>query len=235
MRDTIEESLRIEKIVCRGDERKYYRFRPAKFYGGIATADCLGCSLRCIFCWSWKNLSRSEEIGRFHTPDQVAEKLTGIARRYAFRQIRLSGNEPTLGRGHLIQVLRKIPGDLHFILETNGILLGGDRSYAEELSPFANLHVRVSLKGASREAFSRLTGCRPEGFDLQLEALRNLRRHRIDCHPALMACSSSQREIRELLRIMEEIGFNPASVEHEELILYPAVEKRLREAGLSIE
>jgi uncharacterized Fe-S cluster-containing radical SAM superfamily protein len=31
------------KIVGSGEKRKYYRFRPAFYYGGIATADCVGC------------------------------------------------------------------------------------------------------------------------------------------------------------------------------------------------
>jgi uncharacterized Fe-S cluster-containing radical SAM superfamily protein len=32
---------RLGKIVSSGEKRKYYRFRPAPFYGGIATADCV--------------------------------------------------------------------------------------------------------------------------------------------------------------------------------------------------
>ncbi len=36
-----------EKTVCENNRRRYYRFRPARFYGGISTADCVGCCLRC--------------------------------------------------------------------------------------------------------------------------------------------------------------------------------------------
>ena len=39
MYDPITLSRKIESIVCQGSRRKYYRFRPAGFYGGIATAD----------------------------------------------------------------------------------------------------------------------------------------------------------------------------------------------------
>jgi uncharacterized Fe-S cluster-containing radical SAM superfamily protein len=42
-----------QAIVSRGRLRKYYRFRWAGYYGGIATADCVGCCLRCLSCWSW--------------------------------------------------------------------------------------------------------------------------------------------------------------------------------------
>src|SRR3990172_750148 len=49
-------------------------------------------------------------------------------------RVRISGNEPTIGWEHLIDVLARIPKDLLFILETNGILLGADPDYAEDLS-----------------------------------------------------------------------------------------------------
>ncbi len=39
MYDPFTLSRKIESIVCQGSRRKYYRFRPAGFYGGIATAD----------------------------------------------------------------------------------------------------------------------------------------------------------------------------------------------------
>ena len=47
--DPIKRSEETAKVVLRNDLRKYHRFRPARFYGGIATADCVGCCLRCIF------------------------------------------------------------------------------------------------------------------------------------------------------------------------------------------
>ncbi|RLF22604.1 MAG: molybdenum cofactor biosynthesis protein MoaA, partial [Thermoprotei archaeon] len=51
--DALKLSEAIEKIVVRGVERKYYRLvRGGRWYGGIATADCCGCNLRCVFCWS---------------------------------------------------------------------------------------------------------------------------------------------------------------------------------------
>ncbi len=162
------------KEVCSGDSRKYYRFRPARFYGGIATADCVGCCFRCVFCWSWKVVSRAKTSGQFYSPEDVARRLTGIARKKHLKKMRISGNEPTICREHLIKVLENIDENYLFILETNGILIGSDESYARELSRFSNLFVRVSLKGACGEEFSRLTGAVPEGFDLQLKALENL-------------------------------------------------------------
>ena len=121
--DPLEEARLAAQVVCRGDRRKYYRFRPAKFYGGIATADCLGCCLRCLFCWSLPKVIAPGRCGKFYSPAQVAGKLTHIALKKGFHQLRISGNEPTIARDHLIKVLELIPKNRLFILETNGILL----------------------------------------------------------------------------------------------------------------
>jgi uncharacterized Fe-S cluster-containing radical SAM superfamily protein len=176
MYDPVARAIEIEKQVVRGSKRKYYRFRGARFYGGIATADCVGCCLKCAFCWGWNKVVNPGGAGKFYTPQRVVERIVSITQKRRFHQARLSGNEPTLGREHLLGVLSYLPRDISFILETNGILLGDDPGYAEKLSTFENLHVRVSLKGCNTEEFSRLTDAEPRGFELQLKALENLRR-----------------------------------------------------------
>ena len=121
--------------------------------------------------------SRHRECGAFYHPDSVEQKLMRIAGKKRFRQVRISGNEPTIGWEHLVKVLDLIDGRYLFILETNGILIGAHEAYAEDLSGSGNLHVRVSLKGTCGEEFSRLTGAFPEGFDLQIKALEHLVHH----------------------------------------------------------
>jgi uncharacterized Fe-S cluster-containing radical SAM superfamily protein len=46
----------LEKHVTRDYERKYYRFRVDRWYGGIVTVDCVGCGLFCKFCWVSDNV-----------------------------------------------------------------------------------------------------------------------------------------------------------------------------------
>ena len=225
---------KMREVIGSGEKRKYYRFRPAPFYGGIATADCVGCCLKCLFCWSWHIIIQPEKVGRFYSPEEVARSLFSIARKKGFHQVRISGNEPTLHRSHLLGVLQLIPKEIHFILETNGILIGHDPSYAKDLSRFSNLYVRVSLKGACPENFKRLTGVNPEGFDLQLKALENLVEEGVDCFPAVMANFSSQDEIRQLRQRLKVIRPDFAEFEEEELILYPFVEKNLKKVGIPI-
>ena len=221
------------KIVGSGEKRKYYRFRPAFYYGGIATADCVGCCLKCLFCWSWHIVTQPEKTGRFYSPEEVARNLVSIARKKGFHQVRISGNEPTLHRPHLLKVLELIPKEIRFILETNGILIGYDSSYAKDLSRFPHLYVRVSLKGACPEDFTRLTKAKPEGFHYQLKALEHLVEEGVDCFPAVMANFSSQEEIKKLRQRLKGIRSDFEDFEEEKLILYPFVQENLKKAGIS--
>jgi len=130
MFDPIKLAKETEKIVCKDDKRKYYRFRPAPYYGGIATADCVGCNLHCIFCWAWNVVSAPAKMDTFYSPKEVVDKLTSIAKKKGLSQLRISGNEPTLCKNHLLKVLELIPSSYRFILETNGLLIGYNRTYA---------------------------------------------------------------------------------------------------------
>jgi uncharacterized Fe-S cluster-containing radical SAM superfamily protein len=231
--DPADLAKKLENIVLRGNQRKYYRLaRAGRWYGGIATADCCGCPLRCVFCWSDKSRDDPESVGTFYGPREVARALAKCARKHDYRLVRISGNEPTLGRDHLLEVIRAVEqAGYAFILETNGILM--DLSLAKTLSSFANLHVRVSLKGTNSEEFTRLTGARPEGFSLQLSALENLLLTGTSCHPAVMTSFStpdSLDQLRETLRIISpDLDSN---LEVETVILYPHVAEKLRRDGL---
>ncbi len=95
--DPLAKAEEAARIVCQGERRKYHRFRPARFYGGIATADCVGCCLSCAFCWSWHQVARPQDCGRLYTPQEVAGQLTAIARKRGYPQVRISGNERSSG------------------------------------------------------------------------------------------------------------------------------------------
>jgi uncharacterized Fe-S cluster-containing radical SAM superfamily protein len=222
------------RIVSSGEKRKYYRFRPAPYYGGIATADCVGCCLRCLFCWAWQVVTQPEKAGRFYSPEEVTRHLISIARKKGFHQVRISGNEPTLHRSHLLKVLDLIPKEIRFILETNGILIGHDPSYAKDLSHFPNLYVRVSLKGVCPEDFTKLTKTKSQEFEYPLKALEHLLEEGVDCFPAVMANFSSQEEIKKLRTKLKAIRPDFEDFEEEELILYPFVVDHLERAGIPL-
>ena len=233
----MELAERVERLVVRGLERKYYRVaRATRFYGGSAAADCVGCNLRCVFCWSGVPRDQPERVGRFYAPEEVYEALARVAAGRRFRYVRVSGNEPTIGWRHLIRLLELFEEDgrFTFILETNGVLIGARREYARDLARFSVVHVRVSLKGCSEESFHRLTGAKPEAFKLQIAALRNLADYGVPHHPAVMATFCSRGALERLAeRLAEEVGPGEAySLELEGLIVYPHVRRRLEAAGL---
>jgi len=236
MYDPIELAGRLEEIVARGDERKYYRFRAARFYGGIATADCVGCCLRCAFCWSRAPLTNPERVGRFYNPEQVFTELNTIAKKHGYSQLRISGNEPTIGRRHLLCLLGLVEKtDYSFILETNGILLGADPIYAQTLGKFEKLHVRVSLKGCDAEQFSQLTGAEPRAFELQLAALRNLLDAGVGCHAAIMQEFAPKDKLDQLKQRLSAIDRSLAQeLEFEYLIPFPHVIQGLAKRGVLV-
>jgi uncharacterized Fe-S cluster-containing radical SAM superfamily protein len=240
MYDALVRHRSIESIVTRdtaqGQLRKYYRFRADRWYGGIATADVVGCGMLCKFCWvSESILERPDSSGQFLAPVVVAQKLMRVAIGKRLVQMRLSGGEPTIGRPHLLKVLSEIEEQhrFRFILETNGILLGADPTYCTELAAFRCLHVRVSLKGSCEDEFERLTGAEGGGFKQQLDALSNLRDAGVSCHPAVMSSFSTERDICQLRDRLSKIERKLANdLELEEVIRYPRAERRLQKFNL---
>ena len=237
--DPVQRHLAIEKLVVRegveGQEKKYYRVRTARWYGGIVTADCVGCGLLCKFCWvSDKVMNRPAEVGKFYTPDEFAHRLVALAKKRGLRQLRISGGEPTIGKSHLLQLLDHLEKeDCRFILETNGIPIAYDESYAKELSKYDFVHARVSLKGCSGEEFSMLTGAKSEGFKLQLKSLEKLIEADVSCHPSIMASFSPRKNLNALIKRLESMGSELAmELEIEDLILYSHVINRIQKYGL---
>lgn len=218
----------IERIVTKENKKKYYRFRSTRFYGGIATADTVGCNLRCKFCWSTNSVWNPKNTGSYYSPNEVAEKLIDIALSNGFNQMRISGGEPTIGRQHLIGVLENISTDFLFILETNGILLGADRTYVHELNSFKNLHVRVSIKGCSPDEFFWLTGFK-DGFSYQMKALENLKDENINFNIALV---SVKKDKNKFFNILDKMNLEKILIEEEIIKLYPKVRKRLANEGM---
>jgi len=229
MYDPLELSKKIEKIVIENNLKKYYRFRPTGFYGGIATADTVGCNLRCKFCWSSNSVWNTTNTGEFHSAEEVANTLQNIADKKGYHQLRISGGEPTIGKQHLINVLENIKTTYAFILETNGILLGYDKKYVEDLSVFDNLHVRVCLKGLDSEEFSLFTGAE-KGFEYQLKALQYLRDKQMNFNIAFV--SMHQEKKQDFFQRLIEMNLDKVMIEEEEIKLYPMVRKRLQKEKL---
>ena len=239
--DPLKLARRTELIVTRqgpaGLERKYTGFYSVPVYRGIATGYATGCCLRCIYCWSDWSRDFPERFGRFHSPREAAQNLfrtaeEGILYSDYWRKLipkvsklRLSGCEPTIGKEHLLSVLRSVQESEYplFILETNGITLGDDRDYVKRPAKFKDkIYVRVSFKAATPEGFTQRTGAIGKFYELPFRTLKYLLDERIHARAAAMTDPKimPKEERRLLIQMLEEIDpkANYAETLEEEVI-----------------
>jgi len=234
--DPIELARLTEAKVSRGSSRKYTDFYCVGVYGGISTGYTVGCCLRCIFCWVDFSRDFPDEYGDFYPPEEVAHRLIANARRKRISKLRISGGEPMLCREHLLGVLDLIEGrGFTFILETNGIPLGHDDSYAQELARYGDVYVRVSLKAGTAEGFQERTGAKGEFWELPFRAIESLMRAGVDFHVAAMTDPRLMppEERENLLHELRRTGYD-GYLEEELCDPYPTSLVRLQAAGWEI-
>ena len=238
--DPLKLAKQTERIVCRGDSRKYTKFYCTRVYRGIATGYTCGCCLRCIFCWVNWSRDFPEKYGTFSSPTEAFENLSRIARKAQISQLRVSGAEPTLGKTHLLALLEKVEASAFrlFILETNGILIGADPDYAKQIARFKKVHTRVSLKAGTPEAFTTKTGAKPESFNLPFQGIVNLLEAGASFHVAAMSADTRIMAKRERENLFSRLAsIHPALVDNlEEEVVdpYHTTLERLRHAGVKL-
>lgn len=239
--DPLERAQEVEELVMKNLRRKYYRLRPARYYGGIATADLVGCNLLCAYCWNYnRNLRPSECDGRYYNCTEIAKGLLTIARRKGFNRIRLSGAEPILGErsfDHLVGVLaeiRNVDPTMEFILETNGLLIGASPEFATRLAHFRRLQVRISIKGWDKQSFERISGAQGTYFRLPLRGLRTLLDLGMDSWPAIMYELFGPKGIEKINKRLKEYTIGAEELEVEYLEAYAFVLENLRRRSLEL-
>ncbi len=242
--DPLKLSKLIENIVCKNIRgiiaRKYLRIRCARFYQNCITIDVVGCNLRCIFCWAPPSRDYPEHYGKFKYPQTILHEVEAFARKTGIKRVRLSGGEPTIGWSHLINLLSLLEESKfieQIILETNGIIIGSNPSYAKELSKFSKLIVRVSIKAGYPEKFSERTGAVIKAFQLPYNAVEYLLNEGIYVYVALMTDPRivSLDERRRMFEILSSINRElPREVEEECIELYPMARRRLQIAGIKL-
>lgn len=243
--DPVQLARETEKIVTRsgprGLERKYEHFYTTGVYGGIATGYCIGCCLRCIFCWVSWGRDFPERFGKFYSPEEAFSRLREAAHKRKVEKLRISGAEPTLGKDHLLSLLERVETSEFplFILETNGILLGVDKDYVRKISKFTKPYVRVSLKAGTPEAFTRKTGAKPEAFKIPFRAIRNLLDHHVSFHVAAMSADPRIMTPEERNSLMQKLAeIDPRlllDLEEEVMDPYKTTLARLKHADLKVE
>jgi len=233
--DPIKLTHKMESIVVDGNKRKYAKLsRPLRFYGGTTSAVEVGCNLRCKFCFSDKPVFKPQSTGKFYTSQQVFNALDKGAKRYGHKLISASASEGTLGREHLFELLELVEqSDYVYILETNGMTLGDDPEFAQQLSRFKNLHVRVSIKGTNEDEYHELTSAIPTSYQLPFKALKYLIDAKVSCNACVMVSFSDVIGIKKVEDRLYKV--HPGllkSLEKEHITPFPKVAKRLSENGL---
>ncbi len=251
--DPLKLAEETEKIVTRKSEeglsRKYVAIYSAPVYRGISTGYAVGCCLRCIYCWTNWSRDFPEKFGKFYTPREAAEKLFMEARkgivspgweRFKYlkvNKLRISGCEPTIGFSHLLGVLEHVGRSQFplFILETNGIILGSNRSLVKKLSEFSDkLYVRVSFKAATPEGFTWRTGAEGKFYEYPFKAYDYLLNEGIFVRaaamtdPRIMKKDERKLLLEKLGEIDPRIARNPSELEEEVIDPYDTTIHRLK-------
>ena len=235
--DARQRSQDAERLVMKREERLYSKFRAAPYYGGIATADAVGCSFLCAYCWNYRRNEDPARGGEFFSPEDVADRLLAIARRRSLTRFRVTGSEPILGDAsfdHHLKVMGLVLDEeprSSFILETNGLMLGAHQDWARRLTR-PRVLVRVAVKGADPESFEKITGARAEFFRYPVLALRSLEEAGVKAWPALMGDFFSPAQVQELEKTLRDEGIR-SELELETLERYPAVLENLKRRGIS--
>jgi len=252
--DPLELARETAKMVSRegpeGLERKYTGFYSVPVYRGIATGYAAGCCLRCIYCWSNWSRDFPEKYGKFYSPKQAAERLLKAAERgityskywrkriHEVNKLRVSGCEPTIGKGHMLELLEQVEQSGYpFYLETNGILFGADRDCVKKISAFSRfIYVRVSFKAATPEGFTERTGAIGRFYELPFKALKYLLDEGVHARAAAMTDSKVMPEAERRILIDKLNEIDPGAryaqtLEEEGIDAYDTTTKRLRAFG----
>ncbi len=244
--DPYQLGLKVKEKVCKktvnGEiARKVYRYRVDKWYGGILTADVVGCNLRCRFCWAWKSSSFRSDIGFFQTSEKIADRLLRLSSKSGLIKARLSGGEPLLCPSHALRTAELVSKKgLLFIIETNGLVLdrGSLNFISNVLGKNKRIYMRVSLKGCSKKSFSIATGALPQYFEKQISFIENLVQSGLmpgeNFWVAVMRGFCEPEELEELKEILSGIHKHILyTMEIEDIILYPHVRKLLEKYRLT--
>jgi uncharacterized Fe-S cluster-containing radical SAM superfamily protein len=234
----VERAEKVENFVMKDLERKYYRFRYARYYGGIVTADAVGCCFLCAYCWNYLRNLNLEKFGEFYSPEKASEKILQIMRKKSVNKVRVSGAEPILGEKsfeHFCKLVEKIfeeEPSAEFILETNGLILGLNEKFCKKLAEYPIL-VRVSIKGWNEKSFEKISGAEGKFFVYPLKAIKNLQDYGVEAWPAVMQDFFGYEEIKTLEKKLKEFGIK-GEIEIEYLEKYPFVLRNLEKRGIKI-
>jgi uncharacterized Fe-S cluster-containing radical SAM superfamily protein len=173
--------------------------------------------LGCNFCWSDRAAKTAE--AEYYSPKEIVNRLMGMHQAISQQDpanrilIALGAGEPTIGRAHLIDVVREAKRfasvGIDFEVETNGILLGADPSFVKEIKCCApaSMYIRICLKGATEAGFEQRTGVEGRFVEFQYKAIEHLKDAGVSTSIAVMSDPFLMKTIErgDLLRRLYEL------------------------------
>lgn len=125
------------------------------------------CNLKCTGCWA------SDYQKNSNLSFEKLDEIIGEAKRIGVRQIFMTGGEPLMRKGEILELCRRHKG-IPFGIFTNGTLI--DEELAAEAAKAGNLNFFISIEGFRDDTDMR----RGKGtFDKALEAMDILKKHDI--------------------------------------------------------
>ena len=225
--DPLKRGARLEDAVMQGKKRLYYRMRPGHLYGGASTAEAVGCSLLCAYCWNYQRNLNPDRYRDYYSPHETASRLMFLAKKNQLGIFRLSGAEPILGHRSFHHVLETVkilsryrPG-APIIIETNGIFPGYQPQLLDHLKDLS-VKIRVGLKGIDPESFEAVSGAQKKFYHLPLKALKELKKREIISWPALIGDLFSPQNLERFQKYLKD-EVTPSPLEIENLNKLPMV------------
>jgi uncharacterized Fe-S cluster-containing radical SAM superfamily protein len=151
-------------------------------------------------------------IGKYEAPD--------LSKNNEINTFILRGSEPTLEMSHLLGLLSEIKKNhSNFILETNGIFLGKNVHYIEDLAEYKeNVMVYLTIKAGNPKSFEKNTNRSGDLLRFQFICLKKLVEYQIPTTIAYMCGEKFGNENEEaaILSQIENAGFVDKSLIHKQ-------------------
>ena len=163
-------------------------------WGRACVSDVLGCNFRCAHCWvhgdalnarldsAWVADKVMQFPQRFagraiHGADDLFEYLAQRLKKTQSSVAAFTGGEPTQYRAGIgrFAALARARGGIKVGVDTSGFMIADHLEYLDAWEGLqSTLSIYVSIKGATPEAFQRLTGVDPAYHDYPFIALQRL-------------------------------------------------------------
>lgn len=158
------------------------------------------CNCRCSFCYAHNNLNKTEKLDYLKASDIIA-KLSELG----VKDIIFIGGEPTLYKKmpNLLRVVKSF--DMTSTVVTNGIKFSNE-DFVKLYKESGVTRCGLSIKGFTEEKFKTIT--ETEYFSLQIAAIEQLRKHKIDTVYTYVISEPTIEEADQIIYGIEKFNVN---------------------------